>query len=147
MTGDIGRFTEDGFLQIVDRKKDILVTAGGKNVAPANIEMGFADDPCIAHVVVYGDGEKYLVAGVWPATPEVTDDALWAAVERANGRLARHETIKKITRIDEPLSVEAGTLTATMKVRRKKVYERYGDRLRALYESSAQPSEQPRASR
>ena len=57
-TGDVGRFTEDGFLQIIDRKKDILVTAGGKNVPPANIELRFRDDPFIAHVVVYGDGEE-----------------------------------------------------------------------------------------
>src|SRR5579863_1649489 len=64
-TGDVGRFTDDGFLQIVDRKKDILVTAGGKNVPPANIEQRFADDPFLAHVVVYGEGKKYLVAGVW----------------------------------------------------------------------------------
>jgi long-subunit acyl-CoA synthetase (AMP-forming) len=64
-TGDVGRFTEDGFLQIVDRKKDILVTAGGKNVPPQNIELRFADDPYIAHLVVHGDGERFLVAGVW----------------------------------------------------------------------------------
>ena len=57
-TGDVGRFTDDGFLQIVDRKKDILVTAGGKNVPPANIEQRFADDPFIAHVVVYGDAKQ-----------------------------------------------------------------------------------------
>ena len=63
MTGDIGRFTEDGFLQIIDRKKEILVTAGGKNVPPANIELRFADEPVVAHAVVYGDGKKYLVAG------------------------------------------------------------------------------------
>ncbi|MBK7394711.1 MAG: AMP-binding protein [Myxococcales bacterium] len=64
-TGDVGRFTDDGFLQIIDRKKDILVTAGGKNVPPANIELRFADDPFVAHVVVYGDGHQSLVAGVW----------------------------------------------------------------------------------
>ena len=57
-TGDVGRFTDDGFLQIIDRKKDILVTAGGKNVPPANIEQRFADDPFIAHVVVYGDAQE-----------------------------------------------------------------------------------------
>ncbi|MHB8879838.1 MAG: AMP-dependent synthetase/ligase, partial [Myxococcaceae bacterium] len=65
MTGDVGRFTEDGFLQIIDRKKDILVTAGGKNVAPANIELRFQDDPFITHLVVYGDAQRYLTAGVW----------------------------------------------------------------------------------
>src|SRR6185436_7482030 len=70
-TGDVGRFTDDGFLQIVDRKKDILVTAGGKNVPPANIELRFKDDPFIAHVVVYGDAKRYLVAGVWLNEPAV----------------------------------------------------------------------------
>ena len=138
-TGDIGRFTEDGFLQIIDRKKDILVTAGGKNVAPANIEIRFADDPVIAHVVVYGDGEKYLVAGIWPASPSVSDQALQAAVDRVNAQLARHETIKTFARIDQPLSVEGGTLTATLKVRRKKVYEQFGDGLRALYQGGGAP--------
>src|SRR6185503_3311590 len=64
-TGDVGRWTEDGFLQIVDRKKDILVTAGGKNIPPANIEARFADDPVIERCVVYGDGKPYLVAAVW----------------------------------------------------------------------------------
>ena len=64
LTGDLGRFTDDGFLQIIGRKKEILVTAGGKNVPPANIEQRFADDPLFAHVVVYGDGKRYLVAGV-----------------------------------------------------------------------------------
>ena len=62
-TGDVGRFTDDGFLQIVDRKQDIPATAGGKNVPPANIEQRFADDPFIAHVVVYGDAKKYLGRG------------------------------------------------------------------------------------
>ena len=70
-TGDVGRWTDDGFLQIVDRKKDILVTAGGKNVPPANIEVRFKDDPFIAHLVVYGDAKRYLVAGVWLNEPAV----------------------------------------------------------------------------
>jgi len=149
-TGDVGRFTEDGFLRIVDRKKDILVTAGGKNVAPANIELCFHDDPFLAHVVVYGDAHKYLVAGVWLneevvdaelRKQGVTDDrdaALHALVQqrvdRANAGLARYETIKKFCVIPEPLSVEGGLLTPTFKVRRKKVNERFGARLEALYE-------------
>ena len=56
-TGDLGRFTERGFLQIIGRKKEILVTAGGKNIPPENIELRFRDDPLIAHLVVYGDGQ------------------------------------------------------------------------------------------
>ncbi|MCB2039104.1 MAG: AMP-binding protein, partial [Ottowia sp.] len=90
-TGDVGRWTEDGFLQIVDRKKDILVTAGGKNVPPANIESLFAADPCFSHVVVYGDGKKYLVAGVW------LDDA---AVDRRLGEQG--------VATDDPAAREAG---------------------------------------
>lgn len=146
-TGDIGRWTDDGFLQIVDRKKDILVTAGGKNVAPANIELRFNDDPYIAHVVVFGDSQKYLVAGVWLNDEVVAahlqkqeasgDEAIAALVQkridRVNAQLARYETIKKFQVFREPLTVESGLLTPTFKIRRKKIYEAYGDQLAALY--------------
>jgi long-chain acyl-CoA synthetase len=150
-TGDIGRFTDDGFLQIVDRKKDILVTAGGKNVAPANIELRFKDDPFIEHVVVYGDGKRYLVAGVWPSARAVEahleksgvaegarEEALRALlarrVELANAELASFETIKRFAVVSEPLTVEAGFLTPTLKVKRKKVYEHFAPVFEALYE-------------
>jgi long-chain acyl-CoA synthetase len=135
-TGDVGRWTEDGFLQIVDRKKDILVTAGGKNVPPANIEARFADDPVIERVVVYGDARPYLVAAVWThaAVPRSDREAAVAArIEAANAELARFETIKKWTIVDEPLSVEAGTLTTSLKLRRKAVYVALQQRLEALY--------------
>jgi len=155
-TGDLGRFTEDGFLQIVGRKKEILVTSGGKNIAPVNIEQRFADDPWIQHVVVYGDGHKYLVAGVFvdptstpdPLCPsslgsETRASSLRALVEpriaRVNAELAHHETIKRFFVSEEPLSVEGGLLTATLKVKRKAVYERYAERFEALY---AEPREQ-----
>lgn len=149
-TGDVGRFTEDGFLQIIDRKKEILVTAGGKNVPPANIELRFRDDPFIAHVVVYGDGKSYLVAGVWldraavDAHLEATGVAKSAAgaaiealvaerVAAVNTQLASYETIKRWKVFEAPLTVENGLLTATLKVRRKKVYEAFGEALEALY--------------
>ncbi len=149
-TGDIGRFTDDGFLQIVDRKKDILVTSGGKNVPPANIELRFRDDPFIAHVVVYGDGKKYLVAGVWlndaavdahlskaGLMPDGREQAVRALVQKrideVNANLASYETIKQFAVIDTPLTVQNGLLTPTLKVRRKKVYEVFRDRFEALY--------------
>lgn len=150
-TGDVGRWTDDGFLQIIDRKKDILVTAGGKNVPPANIEVRFADDPLVAHVVVYGDGKRYLVAGVWLNDAEVTarfgaahsaerDAAVKAAVQhsidRVNAQLASYETIKRFAVLEEPLTVNAGLLTASLKVRRKKVYEHFRARFEALYEEA-----------
>jgi long-chain acyl-CoA synthetase len=157
-TGDVGRFTEDGFLQIVDRKKDILVTAGGKNVPPANIELRFRDDPLLAHVVVYGDAKKFLVACVWlneeavdahlasagggadaPASPEARSAAKRALVQkrvdRVNAELASYETIKKFAVIEgAPLTVEGELLTASLKVRRKKVYERFRDVFEGLYQ-------------
>jgi len=135
-TGDVGRWTEDGFLQIIDRKKDILVTAGGKNVPPANIEAKFVDDPVIDRVVVYGDARPYLVAAVW-VRPEVPHDerARLAAgrVEEINRSLARYETIKRYFVAEAPLSVEDGTLTTSLKLRRKAVYDRLRDRFEALY--------------
>ncbi len=139
-TGDVGRFTEDGFLQIVDRKKDILVTAGGKNVPPANIEQRFAGDSLLSHAVVYGDGKRYLVCGVWvndDAVRDMNDADLRAAVQKrvdeVNAALASYETIKRFAIVREPLTVEAGLLTASMKVRRKKVYERFKDVFEGLY--------------
>jgi long-chain acyl-CoA synthetase len=144
-TGDIGRFTDDGFLQIVDRKKDILVTAGGKNVAPLNIELRFAGDPLFQHVVVYGDDRRYLVAGMWidraAAAAELGSDAtadrLRALVQRrvdaVNETLASFETIKRFYLFEEPLSVDAGLLTSSLKVRRKAVYQRFRAELEGLY--------------
>ena len=140
LTGDVGRFTEDGFLQIVDRNKDILVTAGGKNVPPANIELRFADDPWIAHVVVYGDGERYLVAGVWPRPEAVAscsaEDLRARLAERiahVNAQLASYETLKRYFVATTPLTLESGLLTPTLKVKRKQVYQTYRDAFAALY--------------
>ena len=135
-TGDVGRWTEDGFLQIIDRKKDILVTAGGKNVPPANIEAKFVDDPVIERVVVYGDARSYLVAAVWarPDVPAGELQALVAArVEAINAELARYESIKRFFIADRPLSVDDGTLTSSLKLRRKAVYDRLRDKFEALY--------------
>ncbi len=133
-TGDVGRWTPDGFLQIIDRKKDILVTAGGKNIPPANIEARFVDDPVIERVVVYGDARPYLVAAVWVRPDAAPDrDSVAASVERINGELARHETIKRFFVCGDPLTVEGGTLTSSLKLRRKAVYERLRDRFEALY--------------
>ncbi len=139
-TGDVGQWTEDGFLKIVDRKKDILVTAGGKNVPPANIEIRFRDDALIQHLVVYGDAKKYLVAGVWlnPDTArglssEEVQARVQKTVDRINGELASFETIKKFVVIDHPLTVEGELLTASLKVRRKKIYETFKATFEGLY--------------
>ncbi len=150
-TGDLGQFTDDGFLQIIGRKKEILVTAGGKNVPPANIEAHFAGDAKIAHVMVYGDGRKYLVAGIWPDMAALNkfssenaisdEDArlafskhIAARVDEVNAKLARYETLKRfVVFFDEPLTVDGGHLTSTLKLRRKQIGETFGARLDALY--------------
>lgn len=148
-TGDLGVFTDDGFLRIVGRKKEILVTAGGKNVAPVNVEGHFASDPLFAHVVVYGDGKKYLVAGVWldeavlgervrarggdPGDPRARETLVQAAVDAANAKLARFEQIKRFRIMQRPLTVADGLLTSTLKVRRAKVYEAFAGAFEGLY--------------
>ncbi|AKU95188.1 Long-chain-fatty-acid--CoA ligase [Labilithrix luteola] len=150
-TGDVGRFTDDGFLQIIDRKKDILVTAGGKNVPPANIEIRFQDDPLFAHVVVYGDAKKYLVAGVWLNEEAMSSqlasvpkdqqesarrDLVQKRIDHVNASLASYETIKKFSIIGEPLTVEAGLLTPSLKMRRKKVYEHFHGIFEGMFEDT-----------
>ncbi len=157
-TGDVGRFTEDGFLQIVDRKKDILVTAGGKNVPPANIEIRFQGDPRILHVVVYGDSKKYLVCGVWlndalvdaeladvaPADRRAAREALvQKKIDEVNKELPSYETLKSFAIIETPLTVEAELLTASLKVRRKKVVESFRHTFEALYDRPAPPKKAP----
>ena len=149
-TGDVGRFTDDGFLQIIDRKKEILVTAGGKNIPPANIEQRFADEAIFAHVVVYGDGKKFVTAGLWldPAAidnklaamgvsdgnrKEAIAELVEASVDRANTELARFERIKKWRVMDTPLTVARGLVTSTLKVRRKRVYEAFREQFEELY--------------
>jgi long-chain acyl-CoA synthetase len=149
-TGDLGRLTDDGFLQITGRKKEILVTAGGKNVPPANIELRFSGHPWVQHVVAYGDGKKYIVAGIWleetalrqaldargvpePERAEATRALVQAAVDEANVELAGFEQIKRFAVIARPLTLEQGHLTSTLKLRRQKVYEDFRGELEALY--------------
>lgn len=147
-TGDVGRFTEDGFLQIIDRKKDILVTSGGKNIPPANIELMFQNDPIIRFAVVYGDGKSYLVLGVWidedgmsaqltsmalPDNPETRNMVIQSRVDRANTELARHESIKRFKIMHPALTVESGFLTPTLKIKRKQIYEAFRDKFEECY--------------
>ena len=155
-TGDIATIDEEGFVRIVDRKKDILITAGGKNVSPQNIENHFKADPLFSQVMVYGDRKKYLTALFTLNEAEATacarengikhdDFAQLAAhpeivklvegiVEEKNGDLARYETIKKFVILPHDLTQAANEITPTMKVRRKIVTEKYRHLLEELYE-------------
>lgn len=153
-TGDIGEFDESGHLRITDRKKDIIVTAGGKNIAPQNIENLIKTDPLISQVVVHGDKRKYLVALVTLDPEElkkrgqqlnltaqgkalVKDPKIYDEVkkvfEEKNKELAKYETIKKFAILDQDFSIESGELTPTLKVKRKVINSRYGGMLDKLY--------------
>jgi len=155
-TGDIGTLDEEGFLRITDRKKDIIVTSGGKNIAPQNVENLLKNDPLVSQAFVYGDRRKYLTAlltlspeeiGNWAAQkgiPEKDPEALskrpeverlmqeW--VEEVNRGLAPFEQVKKFVLLGKDFTQETGELTPTLKVRRKVVVEKYGRLLDALYE-------------
>ncbi len=122
-TGDIGTLDEDGYLEIVDRKKDIIVLSGGENVSPAQVEGALASEPEIAQAVVYGDGESGLSALIVAA-----EDASAEAVARAVGRVgARMTTTERVRRhrIVPAFTVENGLLTASHKIKRSLVVKTY----------------------
>ena len=134
-TGDIGEIDpEDGYLKITDRKKDIIVSAGGDNVSPAKIENIINNAIEIDQCMVYGDKKNYLVALVVPSKEFLKEkEKINNTIENINKKLAQVEKIKKIQLIDENFSIENGLLTPTMKVKRKKVTEKYKKELENLY--------------
>jgi long-chain acyl-CoA synthetase len=158
-TGDIGRFDEDGYLQITGRKKELIVTAGGKNIAPVYLEALLTADPIIHQALVIGDGRNYLTALIVPdadqlrealAERRITIDAstnlcdddhvrrLFA--ERIQWRLAgvsRYEQIGDFILLDCPFTIEAGELTPTLKPRRDTIAKKHATRIEAMYGSSA----------
>ena len=134
-TGDIGEIdTQDGYLKITDRKKDIIVSAGGDNISPAKIENMINNAPEIDQCMVYGDKKNYLVALIVPNKEFLNDkERINKTIEIINKKLTLVEKIKKIQLVDENFSIENGLLTPTMKVKRKKVIEKYKKKLENLY--------------
>ncbi|WP_435148984.1 AMP-dependent synthetase/ligase [Candidatus Pelagibacter bacterium nBUS_32] len=134
-TGDIGEIDqEDGYLKITDRKKDIIVNAGGDNISPAKIENMITNETEIDQCMVYGDKKNYLVALIVPSKDFAKEkDKIKIVIEKINKKLTLLEKIKKIQLIDENFSIENGLMTPTMKVKRKKVTEKYKDQLEKLY--------------
>jgi long-chain acyl-CoA synthetase len=155
-SGDLGDIDKDGFVRVTGRKKDLIITAGGKNITPQNIENIFTSDPYIAQCVPYGDNKKYLMAVLVLNEQEIT---AWAKqnnitfrdyrdltgnaqvysfikqkVDKFNERLASFETIKKFVISDHDFTLESGELTPTMKVKKNKVIEKFKNQLDSLYE-------------
>jgi long-chain acyl-CoA synthetase len=157
-TGDVGTLDADGFLTITDRKKDLIITSGGKNVAPGALERLLASDPYIDQAVVYGDRKPFLTALIVPdlarlaaeaetlglnLRPQLSDND-FIDCDRLHGfmqeRIARTmeavsppERVRSFLLLARPLQVTSGEMTATLKVRRQHIIDKYRDRLDALY--------------
>ncbi len=154
-TGDVGHLDADGFLFITDRKKDLIVTAAGKNVAPQSIEQSLKRSRYVSEVMLVGDGRKFISAIIVPdfasleaaarsmgiafETREelVANEAIRALIEDAvaavNQGLARYEAVKKFVILAEEWTIPDGALTPTMKVKRRIIEERHADLIDALY--------------
>jgi long-chain acyl-CoA synthetase len=154
-TGDVGRIDDDGYVYVIDRIKDIIITAGGKNITPSEIENQLKFSPFISDAVVVGDRRPYLTCLVMIDQENVTkfaqdndvpftnytslchtaevNDLIWQEIEQVNVKFARVETIKKFSLIDQLLDPEDEELTPTMKLKRKVVNEKYADMINEMY--------------
>jgi long-subunit acyl-CoA synthetase (AMP-forming) len=154
-SGDVGEIDADGFLRVTDRKKELLITSGGKNIAPQYLEGKLKQIAAVSQAVAIGDRRPYVVAlltvdptrvaaeaerfGSPARTPEeaarcpVFKAQVEKQVEEINKSLARYESIKKIALLPQELSVETGELTPTLKLKRRVILERYQDAIDALY--------------
>jgi long-chain acyl-CoA synthetase len=138
-SGDLGAFDSEGFLSITGRKKEIIITAGGKNIAPKNIEAALKESPLIGEAVVIGDRRKFLTALVTledAATKlekEELRSAIQVQVDKVNEALARVEQVKKFTILPKPFGIDTGELTPTMKIKRKVVAQMYAREIEAMY--------------
>lgn len=161
-TGDIGELDQDGYLRITDRKKELIVTSYGKNVAPQPVEEVLKRSQLVDQVALVGDGRKFLVALVVPdlerlaewgrsegidfARPEeltrnpAAASHVLAEMDHGLREFSGYERPKRVILLDEPFSIEAGTLTPTQKIRRKVVAERYADRIERAYEEAKRPT-------
>jgi long-chain acyl-CoA synthetase len=154
-TGDIGELDTDGYLKITDRKKDIIVTSGGKNIAPQPIENLLKTNRFVLNAVMLGDGRKYPIMLVVPEFDPLTTwatkqglqvgdhesllalvevgDKMEGEVKKSLRDLAKFEVPKKLLLVTEDFTVENGLLTPTLKVKRRAVERRHADRIEALY--------------
>ena len=158
-TGDVGMVDNEGYIKITDRMKDIIITAGGKNITPSEIENQLKFSPYISDAVVIGDRRKFLSCLVMidydnvskyaqDANVPFTDfaslcrtaevqDLIWTEIERVNGNFARVETIKKFRMIEQQLTAEDDEVTPTLKLKRKFVNDKYKAMIESMYDEAA----------
>jgi long-chain acyl-CoA synthetase len=154
-TGDVGEIDDDGFLTITDRKKDIIITAGGKNISPSEIENALKVSPYVREAVIVGDQRKYLVAligveldtvGAWAqherlpfttyadlSSKDEVVELIGGVVDEVNGSLAAVEQVKRFALLPKELEHEDGEVTATQKVKRRALESAFGERIEELY--------------
>ncbi len=148
-TGDLGAFDADGFLKIIGRKKELIVTSAGKNVAPIPIEFGITRCTLVDQVMVVGDEKNYLTAlltlnldeakrrfgadRTLEALAEAARPALAAHIDQVNATLARYETVKKFEVLTTPWSTDGGELTPSLKMKRRVIAQKYRDRIEKMY--------------
>jgi long-chain acyl-CoA synthetase len=157
-TGDIGEIDEDGHLVITDRKKNLIVTSGGKNIAPAPLEQQLTGSRYIDQVMVIGDKRKYVSALIVPnqesieywaksnginyenyedlAKSEAVNDLIHKEISKIQQDFASFEQIKRFALIEKPFTVEDGELTPTLKIKRRVVEDKYNDVIESLYPGS-----------
>jgi long-chain acyl-CoA synthetase len=140
-TGDVGHVDDDGFLFVTDRMKDIIVTSGGKNIAPQNLENDLKTARVISQALVVGDGKPYVAALVTlddEATREMTEEekraAVQDAVDHVNAERSRYEQIKRFVILPRDFSMDAGEITPTLKLKRKVVMDHFTNELASLYD-------------
>ncbi len=133
-TGDIGEFDEDNYLKITDRKKDIIVSLGGDNIAPSKIENLLTLSPEIEQACVFGEQKNYIAALlVLNSETKSSDEDIQRYIDEVNKDLTQPEKIKKFIFIDEPFSIENNLMTPTMKVRRHEVQKKYQNQIDQLF--------------
>ena len=158
-TGDVGLIDNEGYVRIIERMKDIIITAGGKNITPSEIENQLKFSPYVSDAVVIGDRRPYLTCLVMIDHENVEKfaqdnavpftnyaslcrsrevrDLIWGEIEKVNGDCARVETIKRFYLIEQQLTAEDDELTPTMKLKRKFVNEKYVNEIEAMYRSTS----------
>jgi len=138
-SGDIGEIGPDGFVTITDRKKDIIVTAGGKNVAPQNIENSLKASRYVSQALVVGDRRPYVTALITLDEAEVAkangdvQALVGQAVEEVNRDLSRYEQVKRFAIVSREFSSEQGEVTPTLKLKRRVIEKRFADEIEKLY--------------
>jgi long-chain acyl-CoA synthetase len=157
-TGDLGRLDDDGFLYITGRKKEILVTSSGKNIAPVYLESLLTEDPLILQAMIVGDGRSHLAALIVPSAeviqfelsnrglvashvealshPEILAVVSSRIAQRLSG-VSPHEQVRKFTLLANPFTIEAGELTPKLSLRRQQITSHYAAEIEAMYEKTS----------